>query len=88
MRTTVELPPALMRAAKLRAAAQGESLKTWFTRAVASALGSSTPEPSRTSPWPLFGTPGGKKVRLTNALIADLEAAEDAEKYDRRGRRR
>jgi hypothetical protein len=34
MRTTVELPPHVMRAAKARSAERGESLKTLLTRAV------------------------------------------------------
>ena len=34
MRTTVDLPPELVRAAKARAAEQGESLKDWFTNVV------------------------------------------------------
>src|SRR5262249_4822280 len=41
MRTTVELPPELMKKAKAQAAARGESLKTLLTRAVASELGRS-----------------------------------------------
>jgi hypothetical protein len=88
MRTTVELPPELMRAAKARAAEEGESLKTWFTSAVARALGRSpgagTPVPR---PWPVFGQPRGKKVRVTNAMLAEAEAGDDVEKY-RRGLRR
>jgi len=88
MRTTVELPPELMRAAKARAAEQGESFKDWFTRAVAQALGRATPAASATgpAPWPVFGNAGGKRVRLTNADLADIEAAEDLERY--RGPRR
>jgi hypothetical protein len=44
MRTTVELPPELMRAAKARSAELGESLKSLFARAVAAELGD---EPGR-----------------------------------------
>lgn len=88
MRTTVELPPELMRAAKARAAEQGESLKDWFTRVVASALGRGAPATvAAPRAWPVFGKPGGKKVRITNAFLADIEAAEDVEKH-RRGLRR
>ncbi len=88
MRTTVELPPELMRAAKARAAQQGESLKDWFTRAVANALGRSAQATTAVpGPWPVFGKPGGKKVRITNAFLSEIEAAEDVEKY-RRGLRR
>jgi hypothetical protein len=88
MRTTVELPPELMRAAKARAAEEGESLKAWFTVAVARALGRSpaagAPAPR---PWPVFGQPRGKKVRVTNAMLAEAEVGNDVEKY-RRGLRR
>lgn len=88
MRTTVELPPELMRAAKARAAEEGESLKDWFTSAVARALGRSPgagASPPR--PWPVFGRPRTRKVRVTNAMLAEAQAGEDVEKY-RRGLRR
>ncbi|MDP2390838.1 MAG: hypothetical protein Q8N52_10975, partial [Acidobacteriota bacterium] len=63
MRTTVELPPELMRAAKARAAEEGESLKDWFTSAVARALGRSPGAgASAPRPWPVFGRPRTKKV--------------------------
>ena len=39
MRTTVDMPPTLMRAAKARAAEHGESLKDLVNRAVAHELG-------------------------------------------------
>lgn len=87
MRTTVELPPELMRAAKALAAKQGESLKHWFARAVAGALGKADGlSQARDTSWPVFGKPGGKKVRVTNRLLADVEAAEDVDTY-RRGLR-
>ena len=41
MRTTVELPPDLLRAAKARAAERGEALKALFVRAVSRELGRS-----------------------------------------------
>ena len=87
MRTTVELPPELMRAAKARAAAQGESLKDWFARVVASALGRGAHATTAPRTWPVFGKPGGKKVRIINAFLAEIDAAEGVEKY-RRGLRR
>ena len=76
-----------MRAAKARAAEQGESLKEWFTRAVSAAFGTSPRRAATAVPWPVFGKPGGKKVRLTNAGIAAFEAADDVEAH-RRGARR
>lgn len=84
MRTTVDLPPELVRAAKARAAEQGESLKDWFTRVVAGALGRSAHGTTTAPrPWPVFGKAGRKKVRITNAFLAEIEAAEDVEKFRR-----
>lgn len=100
MRTTVQLPPELMRAAKVRAAEHGISLKEFFSRAVAEELGRRTvfvregaparaavarPPSDRVS-LPLFGSPRRKGVRLTNVEIEEVFAKEDAEKYG--GRRK
>jgi hypothetical protein len=81
MRTTVDLPPAVMRAAKARSAARGESLKTLLTRAVAAELGSDPAEanvPQRVT-LPLFGRSSGPRVNPSNAdlerALADAEAA-------------
>jgi len=82
MRTTVELPPELMRTAKARAAERGESLKTWLTRAVAAALGETAPA-GQPVPWPVFGKPSSRKVRVTGDDLAAAEAGDDAEKYQR-----
>jgi hypothetical protein len=83
MRTTIDMPTALIRAAKARAAEHGESLKDLVNRAVAHEVG-------------LPATPGGKAGRVTLPLIAcdavpavlvtneDIEdafEAEDAERY-------
>lgn len=82
MRTTIDMPPALMRAAKARAAEQGESLKDLVNRAVAHEIG-------------LPSTPRGKAGRVTLPLIArdatptifvtndDIEDAFDAEDVER-----
>ena len=95
MRTTVELPPELMRAAKARAAGQGISLKAFFARAVSEELGRGPlhvregapsrrafelPRTGRVS-LPLFGSRRRKGVRLTNADIEEIFAKEDAEKH-------
>jgi hypothetical protein len=73
MRTTVEIPPALMRAAKARAAERGESLESLLTRAVAAELGvaSGRRAPAARVKLPLFGS-AGLPVHLLNA---DLERA-------------
>jgi hypothetical protein len=82
MRTTIDMPTPLMRAAKARAAEQGESLKDLVNRAVAHEVG-------------LPATPKGKAGRVTLPLIArdatpailvtneDIEDAFDAEDVER-----
>jgi hypothetical protein len=79
MRTTVELPPELMRQAKARAASQGESLKTLLTRAVAAELGRSraTREASTRVRLPLFGNPRKKTIAVSNEDIARAIAVDD-----------
>ena len=79
MRTTVELPPELMRQAKARAAARGESLKTLLTRAVASEIGQSShahPDGNRVR-LPLFGRPKAKPIKISGADIARALAQDD-----------
>ena len=80
MRTTVELPPDLMKQAKARAAARGESLKALLTRAVASELGkSSHPHtPGTHVRLPLFGNPKRKPVYISGEDIAHALADDDA----------
>ena len=80
MRTTVELPPELMRQAKARAAAQGESLKTLLTRAVAAELGKSKnlKEARARVHLPLFGSTQGKLIAVTGEDIARALAEDDA----------
>lgn len=81
MRTTVELPPELMRAAKARAAESGESLKSLLTRAVSAEVQvhAIRTGQSRRVRLPLFGTPTASPVTLTNAdlerALADADAA-------------
>jgi hypothetical protein len=80
MRTTVELPPALLRAAKARSAERGESLKGLLTRAVAAELGLGTgggPRPRIR--LPLFGHAAGRRANPSNAdlerALAEVDAA-------------
>jgi len=74
MRTTVELPPDLMRAAKARSAESGESLKALLTRAVAAELEMPSMRRGHKArvTLPLFGSTRGRAVELSNA---DLERA-------------
>jgi hypothetical protein len=82
MRTTLDLPPDLMRAAKVRAAQRGESLKDLFTRAIAHEV--STPgRGSRAGrlTFPLIGRDDGPRVDVTNTDIEASFEAEDVERY-------
>jgi hypothetical protein len=82
MRTTVELPPDLLRAAKARSAESGESLKTLLTRAVAAELDASPARAGRSArvELPLFGSPVGTRVPLTNRDLERVLASTDAER--------
>ena len=80
MRTTVELPPEVMRAAKARSAARGESLKTLLTRAVTAELGGHSDSGGRQRvTLPLFGHSSGPRVNPSNADIERALAEADAE---------
>ena len=74
MRTTVELPRELMRAAKARSAESGESLKALLTRAVAAELATTPVARSHRArvSLPLFGSAGRRGVSVSSA---DLERA-------------
>jgi hypothetical protein len=89
MRTTVELPPDLMKQAKARAAARGESLKTLLTRAVASELGKARHPGERGSrvSLPLFGNSKGKLVNISSEDIAHALANDDIVSVGRSRRR-
>ncbi|HKW01404.1 MAG TPA: hypothetical protein VJN96_16385 [Vicinamibacterales bacterium] len=96
MRTTVELPPDLMRAAKARSAELGESLKSLFERAVAAELNSEYDRPRARGRvrLPLIVGAGGRvnpsSGDLARALAdADVEALADRPgRAARQGRRR
>ena len=83
MRTTVDLPPTLMRAAKARAAERGESLKELVTRAVAHELGvPATPQgKAGRVTLPLIAPDATPTVLVTNEDIADALDAEDTERH-------
>ena len=83
MRTTVDLPPTLMRAAKARAAEEGETLKDLVNRAVAREVGlPATPREKvgRVS-LPLIARDARPAVLVTNDDIADALDAEEAERF-------
>jgi hypothetical protein len=84
MRTTVDLPDDLIRAAKIRAAERGESLKELFTRLLSREvrIPASQLDGGNVS-LPLIGSAEGPRVAVTNADIEAALAAEDAERYGR-----
>ena len=89
VRTTVELPPALLRKAKMRAAARGESLKTLLTRAMAAELGRGDETTTRRRvEFPLFGDPTLPSVDLSALDLARVLANDDAALAGRRRRGR
>lgn len=73
MRATVDLPDELMRAAKARAAARGESLKELFERAVATEVGH--PRGNRRVSFPVISTVS-PPVTQTEVEAADALAQE------------
>src|SRR5687767_5296352 len=80
MRTTVELPPELLRAAKARSAESGESLKALLMRAIAGELELHAVRRAQKSAvtLPLFGRASGPRVRLTSADLERALAGADA----------
>lgn len=83
MRTTIDMPDRLMRAAKARAAEHGESLKDLVNRAVANELGLQSVPTRKTGrvSLPLIARDAAPSVPVTNDDIADALEAEDIERY-------
>jgi hypothetical protein len=83
MRTTIDLPPTLMRAAKARAAEHGESLKDLVSRAVAHEVGlPATPKGKRGRvTLPLIARDARPTVLVTNEEITNAFDAEDIERH-------
>jgi hypothetical protein len=83
MRTTIDMPPTLMRAAKARAAEQGESLKDLVTRAVAHELGLPATSKGKRGRMtlPLIARDATPAILVTSEDIADAFDAEDVERY-------
>jgi hypothetical protein len=83
MRTTIDMPDALMRAAKARAAAHGESLKDLVNRALAHELGLAS-APKRKNgrvALPLIARDAAPEILVTNDDIAAALEAEDIERH-------
>jgi hypothetical protein len=83
MRTTIDMPPTLMRAAKARAAEEGESLKDLVNRAVAREIGLPATAKGKTGrvALPLIARNATPTVLVTNDDIADAFDAEDVERF-------
>ena len=86
MRTTIDMPPTLMRAAKSRAAEHGESLKDLVNRAAAHEVGLPATPRGKTGrvTLPLIARDAAPAVLVTSEDIADAFDAEDVERYDAR----
>jgi len=84
MRTSIDMPPSLMRAAKARAAERGESLKDLVNRAIAHELGLPSAPKAKAGhvTLPLISRESAApEVLVTNEAIADALDAEDIERY-------
>jgi hypothetical protein len=83
MRTTIDMPDVLMRAAKARAAEHGESLKDLVNRALAHELGlPSVPKRKKGRvALPLIARDATPAVLVTNDDIAAALEAEDIERH-------
>jgi hypothetical protein len=83
MRTTIDMPDGLMRAAKARAAEHGESLKDLVNRALAHELGLPSGATRKTGrvALPLIARDAAPAVLVTNDDIAAALEAEDIERY-------
>jgi hypothetical protein len=83
MRTTIDVPDALMRAAKARAAEHGESLKDLVNRALAHELGLPSVPKRKTGrvTLPLIARDATPAVLVTNDDIAAALETEDVERY-------
>jgi hypothetical protein len=83
MRTTIDMPTTLMRAAKARAAEEGESLKDLVNRAVAREIGLPATAKGKTgrATLPLIARDATPTVLVTNDDIADAFDAEDVERF-------
>ncbi len=83
MRTTIDMPANLTRAAKARAAEAGESLKDLVNRAVAREVGLPA-VPQRKAgrvTLPLIARDATSAVLVTSDDIADAFDAEDADRF-------
>jgi hypothetical protein len=85
MRTTLDLPDELLKRAKIEAVQRGTTLRDLVSAALERELGQPLgPKPARKrAHFPIFGSKAPGSLRLTNAKIAKLEAAEDLRRHGR-----
>lgn len=83
MRTTIDITPTLIRAAKARAAEHGESLKDLVSRAVAHEVGLPSTPKGKTGrvALPLIARDATPTVLVTKENIEDAFDAEDVERH-------
>ena len=83
MRTTIDMPPTLMRAAKMRAAEHGESIKDLVNRAIAREVGVPVTPKGKAGrvTLPLIARDAMPTVLVTNEDIADAFDTEDVERF-------
>jgi hypothetical protein len=84
MRTTLDLPDGLVKRAKIAAVRRGTTLRQLVGTALEREL--REPEPGtkrRRVGFPIFASVSPGALRLTNARIAALEAAEDVRRHGR-----
>lgn len=86
MRTTLDLPDDLLKRAKIAAVERGTSLRQLVGEALERELNEPEPGPKRRrARFPIFDSKSRGALRLTNARIAALEAAEDVRRHGRAG---
>ncbi len=89
MRTTIEIPDALFREAKARAALEGRSLKELVLRGLRLALQGETTPPSAVAQFPLIASNDAHR-QTTAEIIAAAEdnlLAQEASSHGRAARR-
>lgn len=75
MRTTIDLPDELVRAARVRAAESDESLKDLFTRALTKELGRPVRKARRD--LPVIGSHHPGRSTITAAELAQIQSDDD-----------
>jgi hypothetical protein len=82
MRTTIELPDSLFRSVKLKATAQGLTLKEFVVRGMERALEASEDRGPRMAKPPIAKSAGGKRIPArSNREMAELLEASGEDKF-------